>query len=282
MTDDLTIRVLIPELFQLLAAQAQQHFLGTLFTAVTLVLHLALIQNIGVEACQCKVHHILGGLAFPKQFSDGRHCGDVLLQLGNLGIGGTGQQLQQEAARAGNGQVSIHQHTQSADGRHLLTVSIVAGQILGDLAGDQRHLAHSGFFLQAVVTDDSQHAIFAHSTAHIQMAVCFQRQLYQRVVDAALDIAGAIGTGNNRAGGAAARHTQRNGIAIVLEHGAHQGRTGEQAAQGCTAGRTGMVQLLGRADDLSGVHTAEHNTAVFRNTADQIRHFLFPPIGYTA
>ena len=66
MTDDLTIRVLIPELFQLLAAQAQQHLLGTLFTAVTLVLHLALIQYIGVEACQSKVHHILGGLAFPK------------------------------------------------------------------------------------------------------------------------------------------------------------------------------------------------------------------------
>ena len=90
MTDDLAVRILIPELFQLLAAQAQQHFLGTLFTAVTLVLHLALIQNIGVEACQSKVHHILGGLAFPKQFSDGRHCSDVLLQLGDLGIGGTG------------------------------------------------------------------------------------------------------------------------------------------------------------------------------------------------
>ena len=90
MADDLTIRVLIPELFQLLAAQAQQHFLGTLFTAVTLILHFAFIQDIGVEACQSEVHHILGGFAFPKQFSDGRHCGDVLLQLGDLGIGGTG------------------------------------------------------------------------------------------------------------------------------------------------------------------------------------------------
>ena len=150
MTDDLAVRILIPELFQLLATQAQQHLFGALGTAVTLVLHLALIQNIGVEACQCKVHHILGGLAFPKQFSNGRHGGDVLLQLGDLGIGGTGQQLQQEAARAGNGQVSIHQHPQSADGGHLLAVSIVAGQVLGDLAGDQRHLAHSGFFLQAV------------------------------------------------------------------------------------------------------------------------------------
>ena len=57
--------------------------------------------------------------------------------------------------------------------------------------------------------------------------------------------------------------------------------TQEQAAQGCAAGRTGVVQLLGRADDLSGVHAAEHDTAVFRNAADKIRHIIVPPVGYT-
>ena len=114
------------------------------------------------------------------------------------------------------------------------------------------------------------------------MAIGLGRQLHQRVVDAALDIAGAIRTSNDDACRAVARNAQGDGVPVILEHGAHQGGPRQQTAKGGAAGRTGLVELLGLADDRGRVHTAEDDTTVFRQAADQIRHIIVPPIEYTA
>ena len=171
---------------------------------------------------------------------------------------------------------------QGAHGGDLLTGSIVTGQVLGDLAGHQRHLAHGGLLLQPVVPDDREHTAAAHCTAHVQMAVGLRGQLHQWVVDAALDVARAVGAGNEHTGRAAALHPQSDLVAVVLEHGAHERCTREQAAQCRAAGGTGGVQLLGTAHKFGGIHTAEHDAAVFRQAADQVCHNVIPPIVYTA
>ena len=61
-----------------------------------------------------------------------------------------------------------------------------------------------------------------------------------------------------------------------------QACTREQAAQCRAAGGTGGVQLLGAAHKFGGIHTAEHDAAVFRQAADQVCHNVIPPIVYTA
>ena len=53
-------------------------------------------------------------------------------------------------------------------------------------------------------------------------------------------------------------------------------------AVAAAAGGAGGVQLFGLADGLGGIHAAEHDPAVLRQAADQIRHIIVPPIGYTA
>ena len=108
-----------------------------------------------------------------EQLGDGGHGVDVLFQLVDLGIGSAGQQLHHKAAGAEDGQILVHQNAQRHHGGHLLAVGIVAGQILGDLAGYQRHLPDCGLLLQAVIADDGQHAILAHGGAHVQVAVGF-------------------------------------------------------------------------------------------------------------
>ena len=245
-------------------------------------MHIALVQHVGGKARQRQLHHVLGGLALVQQGGDGRHGRDVLFQLIDLRIGGTGQQLHHKAACAQDGQVLVHQHAQRHDGGHLLAVGVVGGQVLGDLAGDQRHLPHGRLLLQAVIPDDGEHTVFAHSAAHIQVAVRLCGQLHQGVIDAALHVAGAVGAGNDHARRAAAGHTQGDLVTVVLEHGAHQGRTGEQTAQCRAAGGAGGVQLFSLADDLGGIHAAEHDPAILRQAADQICHKVIPPIVYTA
>ena len=96
--DHLTLRVFVPELYQLFAAKAEEHILRALLAAVALILHLAGIEDLRVEACHCQLHHILRGLACLEHLGDGRHGGDVLLQTGDLGIGRARQELQQIAA----------------------------------------------------------------------------------------------------------------------------------------------------------------------------------------
>ena len=281
MADHLTLRVFVPELYQLFAAKAEEHILRALLAAVALILHLAGIEDLRVEARHCQLHHILRGLPCPEQLGDGRHGGDVLLQTGDLGIGRARQELQQIAAGAGDGQILVHQNAQRTHGGDLLAVGIVAGDVLGDLTGHQRHLTHRRLLLELVVPDDGQNAVFADCAAHVQMSVLLCGKLDQRVVDAAFDVAVCIGAGDDDARRAAAGHAQSDGITIILEHRAHQGDTGEQPAKGCAAGGAGGMQLFCRADDLSGVHAAEHDTAVFRNAADKIRHIIVPPVGYT-
>ena len=280
--DDLAVGVLVTELFQLLFAEAEQHLFGALVAAIALVCDIPLVEDVGFKALQRQLHHVLRRLARAEHFSDGGHGGNVLFQLGDLSIGGTRQQLDEIAACAGDGQVFIDQNPQRTDGGHLLTVSIVAGQVFGDLTRDKRHLADGRFFLQAVIPDDGQHTVPADGTADIQMAVFFERKLHQRIVDAALHVAGAIGAGDEDARRAAARNAQGDGVPVILEHGAHQGGPRQQTAKGGAAGRTGLVELFGLADDCGRVHTAEDDTAVFRQAADQIRHIIVPPIGYTA
>ena len=236
---DLATGVFVPHFHQLLAAKAEQHLFGALGAAVTLVVHIPLVQHIGVKTGQRHLHHVLGGLALVEHGSDRRHGIDVLFQLVDLGIGGTGQQLHHKAARAQDGQVFVHQNTQRHDGGHLLTVGVVAGQVFSDLAGHQRHLTHGRLLLQAVVADDGEHTVAAHGAAHVQMAVFLQGQLHKGIIDAALDVAGAVGAGNDHAGGAAACHAQGDLVAVILEHGAHEGCAGEQTAQRRAAGGAG-------------------------------------------
>ena len=245
-------------------------------------MHIALVQHVGFKTRQRQLHHILGGLALVQHGGNGRHSCDIFFQLIDLRVGSARQQLHHKAACTEDGQIFVHQHAQCHDGGHLLAVGVVGGQVFGDLAGDQRYLPHGRLLLQAVVPDDGEHTVSAHSAAHIQMAVRLCRQLHQGVIDAALHVAGAVGAGNDHARRAAAGHTQGDLIAVVLEHGAHQGCAGEQTAQCRAAGGAGGVQLFGLADDLGGVHAAEHDAAVLRQAADQICHKVIPPIVYTA
>ena len=91
-----------------------------------------------------------GGLARMEQLGDGGHGVDVLFQLVDLGIGSAGQQLHHKAAGAEDGQILVHQNAQRHHGGHLLAVGIVTGQILGDLAGYQRHLPTVGSFCRQI------------------------------------------------------------------------------------------------------------------------------------
>ena len=270
MADDLAVGVFVAELDQLFAAEAEQHLFGALAAAVALVMDIALVKDLRVKPGHRQLHDILGRFALPEQGGDGRHGRNVLLQTGDLRVGRAGQKLQQVAAGTEDGQVFVHQNAQRTDGRDLLAVGIVAGQILRDLAGDQRNLTDGWLLLQLIIPDDGQHAVLADRSADIQMPVCTGRQLHQRVVDAALDIAGAVGAGDDHTGRAVARHPQGDGIPVVLEHRTHQGCTGQQATQSRTAGGTGGVQFFGCADDLRRVDPAEHDAAVVGQAADQM------------
>ena len=209
-----------------------------------------------------------------EQLGDRGHGVDVLFQLVDFGISSAGQQLHHKATGAEDGQVFVHQHAQRHHGRHLFAVGVVTGQILGNFTGYQRHLPDCGLLLQAVVPDDGQHAVLAHGSAHVQVAVGFGGQLHQRVINAALHVAGAIGAGNEHARRAAARHTQGDAVAVVLEHGAHQGCTGKQTPKCCAASSACGVKLFCFTDDLGGIHTAEHDSAVLGQAADQVCHRL--------
>ena len=136
--------------------------------------------------------------------------------------------------------------------------------------------------MQAVVPDNGQHAVLAYGSAHVQVAIGFGGQLHQRVINAALHVAGAVGAGNEHTGRAAALHPQGDAVAVVLEHGAHQGSTGKQTPQCRAASGACGVKLFCFTDDLGGIHTAEHDAAVFRQAADQVCHNVIPPIVYTA
>ena len=250
--------------------------------AIALVGHLPLVEDIGVEALERQFHHILRRLARAEQLGDGGHGGNVLFQLRDLSIGRTGQELDEVAARTGNGQIGIHQHAQSADRGDLLAVGVVAGQILRDLAGDQRHLPDGGLLLQPVIADDGHNTVSADSPADVQVAVFLERKLHQRVVDAALHVAGAVGARDQHTRRAVTGDAQGDGIAVILEHRAHHGGTRQQTAKGRAASGAGFMELFGFADDLGRVHAAEHDAAVLRQAADQIRHIIVPPIGYTA
>ena len=126
--------------------------------------------------------------------------------------------------------------------------------------------------MELIVSDNGQHAILSNGPAHVQMAVGLGGQLHQRVVDAALDVAGCIGAGNDNACGAAARNTEGDAVAVVLEHRAHQAGPRQQAAQGGAAGGTGGVQFFSGADDIRRIHTAEYDAAVLRQASDQFSH----------
>ena len=66
----------------------EQHLLGALPAAIALVPHFPLIQHAGVETRHGEVHHVLRGLARVEHLGHGGHGGNVLLQLGDFGIGG--------------------------------------------------------------------------------------------------------------------------------------------------------------------------------------------------
>lgn len=85
MADYLAVGILIPEFFQFLAAQAEQHLLGALPAAIALVPHFPLIQHAGVETRHGEIHHVLRGLARVEHLGHGGHGGNVLLQLGLSG-----------------------------------------------------------------------------------------------------------------------------------------------------------------------------------------------------
>ena len=216
-----------------------------------------------------------------EHLGDRGHGGDILFQTGNLGIDRTRQELQQIAARADDGQILVHQNAQRTDRGDLLAVGIIAGDVLGNLAGHQRHLTDGWLLLELVVPDDRQYTVFSDGAADIQMAVLLCGKLDQRMVDAALYIAVCVGAGDDDTRRAAARHAQGDGIAVILEHCAHQRHAGEQTPQSRATGSAGGMQLFRLADDLGRVHATEHDAAVLRNAADQIRHIIYPPIGYT-
>ena len=95
------------------------------------------------------------------------------------------------------------------------------------------------------------------------MAICLGRQLHQRVVDAALDIAGAIRAGNDDACRAVARNAQGDGVPVILEHGAHQAGTRQQAAQGSTAGGARGVKSFCFTDNIRRIYATKNDSAVF-------------------
>ena len=82
MTDHLAAGVFVPELFQLFAAKAEKHILRALLAAIALILHLAGVKDLRVEACHCKLHHILRGLPCVEHLGDRGHGGDILFQAG--------------------------------------------------------------------------------------------------------------------------------------------------------------------------------------------------------
>ena len=163
----------------------------------------------------------------------------------------------------------VDQHAQRAHGRRLFADCKVPRHILGDLTRNKRHLADVRL-AQAQVADHVQRAVFAHGPAHVQVAVGARRQLHNRVLHIALDMAAAVRHGQQAAGRAAAVHLQRYGVAAAFEHRAHHGGGGQQAAQRGGGHGARFVQALHLAHDGGGIHAVKHHAAVFRYAAQKI------------
>ena len=67
-------------------------------------------------------------------------------------------------------QIRVDQNAQRADRWCLLTDGKIVGDILGNLTGNQRHLADIGF-PHTKVADHIQRAILTHGSADVQVAV---------------------------------------------------------------------------------------------------------------
>ena len=135
-------------------------------------------------------------------------------------LGRTGQQLHDETACAAHTQVFIHQHAQGADSGDLLTDGKVGRDVLGNLAGGQRHLADV-WLPHAQIADNIQRAVFADGCAHVQVAVRPRGQLHDWMLHIALDITGTVGDSQQTACGAAALDLQSHRVLGAFEHNAH-------------------------------------------------------------
>ena len=199
-----------------------------------------------------------------QQGGNAGHCADILFQAGDLILGCAGHELHDKTARALHRQIRVDQNAQRADRWCLLTDGKIVGDILGNLTGNQRHLADIGF-PHTKVADHIQCAILTHGSADVQVAVRARGQLHDGVFDIAFYIARAVGNGQNTARRAAALDLYGDRIRIRFEHLAHHGNTGQQAAQGCGGNGAGFVQLLHSAHNGGGINAIEQDAAVFRN-----------------
>ena len=143
--------------------------------------------------------------------------------------------------------VVVHQHAQTHQRRGLLRGGEVHGEVLGDLAGDQVHLAHVGL-LQAKVLDDGHLAVPAHRRANRQL-LARAREIDSGIVHVALHAQVAVGHRQHRADGAAALDLHADGLPVVLQHAAHHGRAGQRAPQ----------RRRGDAGEVMGIHRLLHH-----------------------
>ena len=196
---------------------------------------------------------------------------DVLLQALDGPVVRARQQLHQIAPRRFHGQVRVHEHAQPTNRWNLLAHSIIARDVLRDLARNQRDLPDIRLF-QPNILDDAQKAVLSNRAANIQLAAAVQRQLDHGVFRIAADVAGRIRHGNQAAGWTAAVYAQRHRIVSAFEHCAHHRRSRHQTAQPGGDDRRGLMNLLGRARNVRSVQSTAHHRSVPRNTAHEFSH----------
>ena len=216
------------------------------------VFRLVGVENVVLHTIQRQGTNLLGSHPLPQHGGDGGEFAHVGLNLINDVLGAERQQLQQQTAGGLHRQIGVNQHTQGTDGGSLLAGGVVAGDVLGNLAGNQRRTAHVGFGGTGV-TEHPQLTVGTYGTADVQFAIGFEGNLHDGVLGVATDVTAAVRHRHHGACRTAACQLEGQAVVLALHHHAHHRGGRQQTTQGGGNHRRGLVDVLGTGHHIGGI-----------------------------
>mgnify|MGYP000843357298 CR=1 FL=1 len=135
----LTIFLLFRHLAKFGPAHADERALYFFTAARTAVADFTGLQKIYLKAIEHRADDVLEAHALIQHSSHALQLCQIGLQLVNVGILHARHKLHEPAAGALDRAVGIHEHAERARRRNLLALREIAGQVLGNLAVDERN-----------------------------------------------------------------------------------------------------------------------------------------------
>ena len=208
------------------------------------------------------------------------HLCNTRLNLINVGIAGTRQQLNQVTARRSDRQVLLYQDAQSAGRGNLLTFGKICRDVLCNLSRNQRNGSYIGLFHPQIL-NDRQGARRANRPSHVQFCRSFEGNVNLPILHIPSDISVAVRDGQNASQGTAAIDPYRHRAVLLFNLLSHHGGRHQRAPQGRCGNRKCMVDLSGPLDHFPPLNRHRLDGRILCNHSNNIIHtmsptFLFP------